>query len=244
MKRLIPILLLCLIAACDKAELPVDNPPSPPTQQPGGNEGGGDEGEEGGDAPIGGGDYTVAQAQQLVEGEYVVISAYIVGYVTGSALNEQSCHFECPVDKANTNFLLADSPTCTTPAQCMPVMLENTGTYATRAELNLYDNPDLLGMPIRIEGSIASYFRTNGIKRIISYELLDEIQPPTEPDEPSDPSDPSVPEEPDEPSDPEEPEDPSTPEPPAKPDTPDISPTLPDTPIDGRAPKLRRTLTK
>ena len=225
-------LLLSGLSACGKIELPETDSgqnTNPPGNNQGGNlggdnQGGGNNG-QGSETP--GDTLSVAELQSWADVyDFVCVKGYIVGYVAGTTLSK--ARFECPPAAPNTNKLIADSPFETDVLRCIPILLD--AKDGSREELNLYNNPDLLGRAIVIEGFVATYFGTKGIKKMEYYSLLDGD------DAPDNPNNPDNPEPPDNPDNPEPPEDP------ALPDTLPPPPTIDDTPdvIDGRAARLER----
>lgn len=215
--------LLCLLlsglSACGKIELP-ETDSGQNTKPPQGGDQSGDQ--SGGDNNQGTetqGD-TMSVAAMLSRAsvdDWVRVKGYIVGYVAGTTLSK--ARFECPPSAPNTNMLIADTPAETDVARCIPILLD--AKDGSREELNLYDNPELLGCAIVIEGAVATYFGTKGIKKMEYYSLLDGNDTPDNPDNPDNPD---------------------------KPDNPDNPDTLPDLPIiddnpdviDGRSPRLDR----
>lgn len=213
--------LLCLLlsglSACGKIELPETDSGQNTKPPQGGDQSGDDNG--GGDNNQGTetqGD-TMSVAAMLSRAsvdDWVRVKGYIVGYVAGTTLSK--ARFECPPSAPNTNMLIADTPAETDVARCIPILLD--AKDGSREELNLYDNPELLGCAIVIEGAVATYFGTKGIKKMEYYSLLDGNDTPDNPDNPD------------------------------KPDNPDDPDTLPDLPIiddnpdviDGRSPRLDR----
>lgn len=218
--------LLCLLlsglSACGKIELP-ETDSGQNTKPP---QGGDQSGDDNGGGDNGGGDNnqgtetqgdTMSVAAMLSRAsvdDWVRVKGYIVGYVAGTTLSK--ARFECPPSAPNTNMLIADTPAETDVARCIPILLD--AKDGSREELNLYDNPELLGCAIVIEGAVATYFGTKGIKKMEYYSLLDGNDTPDNPDNPDNPD---------------------------KPDNPDTLPDLPiidDNPdvIDGRSPRLDR----
>lgn len=154
------LLLLSLFCACGKLELPTDS----------GEEGDSSEGEDT-ESPIPTpttDTLTVAQfCNELDLKAASWVKGYIVGYVPGNSLKQSV--FDTPLDEINTNMLLADSPHETDPAKCLPVKLANSGTYAVRSELNLYDHPEYLGQLIALLGLKWTYFRTTGMTEVYDF---------------------------------------------------------------------------
>ncbi|MBR2863751.1 MAG: hypothetical protein IKB97_09440 [Bacteroidaceae bacterium] len=157
------LLLIALLYSCGKLELPTDGET---------DEGNGEEENTEQPIPIPQNDtLSVAQFRERLEvGEASWLKGYIVGYVEGNSLKQSV--FDVPFDGENTNMLLADSPHETDYANCLPVKLANTGSYAFRRELNLYDHPEYLGQYIALLGLKWNYFRTIGVFEIYDYEWL------------------------------------------------------------------------
>lgn len=219
--------LLCLLlsglSACGKIELPEtdsgqNTKPPQGGDQSGDDNGGGDNGQ--GTETQGDTMSVAAMLSRASVDDWVRVKGYIVGYVAGTTLSK--ARFECPPSAPNTNMLIADTPAETDVARCIPILLD--AKDGSREELNLYDNPELLGCAIVIEGAVATYFGTKGIKKMEYYSLLDGNDTPDNPDNPDKPDNPDNPD---------------------APDTPDTLPDLPiidDNPdvIDGRSPRLDR----
>ena len=213
--------LLCLLlsglSACGKIELPETDSGQNTKPPQGGDQSGDDNG--GGDNNQGTetqGD-TMSVAAMLSRAsvdDWVRVKGYIVGYVAGTTLSK--ARFECPPSAPNTNMLIADTPAETDVARCIPILLD--AKDGSREELNLYDNPELLGCAIVIEGAVATYFGTKGIKKMEYYSLLDGNDTPDNPDNPDNPDDPDDPD--------------TLPDLPIIDDNPDV--------IDGRSPRLDR----
>ena len=154
------LLLLSLLFACGELELP------------GKDDGTGDDDQrEEMEVPMPGltGDTLSVSlfASSVAEGCVAWVKGYIVGYVEGTSLS--SSVFSLPTEKANSNMLLALTPYEDDPARCLPVKLEATTSYATRAELNLLDHPEYLRRPIALLALRGTYFRTAGAVRIYNY---------------------------------------------------------------------------
>lgn len=169
------LLLLMLVSACEKIELPQadndgnvdDEMPMPPDN----------------DEEI----LTVLQALAADEGDYVAVRGYIIGFVNGTSLSEKNVVLGLPTEKPNTNMLIADNPEETDLAKMMPVGLpENYSGMQVREDLNLYDNPSFFHRQILVEGFITAYFRRMGFKRPSVYWLLEEEDAPDENTHPDD----------------------------------------------------------
>ena len=98
------------------------------------------------------------------------VKAYIVGQVVGKSLTENT-EFSAPfsgspnddgsVNNYNTNLLIASALGVTDVTKCVPVQLPSGDL---RKNLNLVENPDMLGQEILIYGSLEAYFGAPGIK--------------------------------------------------------------------------------
>lgn len=216
--------LLCLLlsglSACGKIELPEtdsgqNTKPPQGGDQSGDDNGGGDNGQ--GTETQGDTMSVAAMLSRASVDDWVRVKGYIVGYVAGTTLSK--ARFECPPSAPNTNMLIADTPAETDVARCIPILLD--AKDGSREELNLYDNPELLGCAIVIEGAVATYFGTKGIKKMEYYSLLDGNDTPDNPDNPDKPDSPDNPDDPD-----------TLPDLPIIDDNPDV--------IDGRSPRLDR----
>ena len=113
------------------------------------------------------------------------VKGYIVGYIKGNSLS--SATFSTPDSQANTNMLLADSPTESDATKCLPVALEKGGDLEMRETLNLHDHPQLLHKCIAVCGLLTQYFRTRGIKRVYDFSLIN-FSPILQPENPEDSS--------------------------------------------------------
>lgn len=215
--------LLCLLlsglSACGKIELPETDSGQNTKPPQGGDQSGDQSGGDNGQGTETQGD-TMSVAAMLSRAsvdDWVRVKGYIVGYVAGTTLSK--ARFECPPSAPNTNMLIADTPAETDVARCIPILLD--AKDGSREELNLYDNPELLGCAIVIEGAVATYFGTKGIKKMEYYSLLDGNDTPDNPDNPDNPDQPDNPDDPD-----------TLPDLPIIDDNPDV--------IDGRSPRLDR----
>ena len=215
--------LLCLLlsglSACGKIELPETDSGQNTKPPQGGDQSGDQSGGDNGQGTETQGD-TMSVAAMLSRAsvdDWVRVKGYIVGYVAGTTLSK--ARFECPPSAPNTNMLIADTPAETDVARCIPILLD--AKDGSREELNLYDNPELLGCAIVIEGAVATYFGTKGIKKMEYYSLLDGNDTPDNPEDPDKPDNPDTPDDPD-----------TLPDLPIIDDNPDV--------IDGRSPRLDR----
>lgn len=91
---------------------------------------------------------------------------WVYGYVVGGDLSSSSASFEEPFS-SRTNILLGPKQVTANRTSCLAVQLP-TGTV--RDNLNLVDNPHLLGSRIALKGDVvASYYGLVGIKNVTDY---------------------------------------------------------------------------
>lgn len=118
--------------------------------------------------------YSVAEAQAAYvenQPQEVWVKGYIVGYVTGSAL-DKGAHFDLSDgDVPFSNILLADSKDETDYQKCMPIQLVSKTDF--RAAINLGDNPENLGKSLTFKASLETYFGVAGMKGTVTEYTLD-----------------------------------------------------------------------
>lgn len=125
--------------------------------------------------------YSVADLQGVAEGEAITLKGYIVGYVPTSSISKTEFSVTGAV---LTNIVLADSPLEKDPNHCAAIQLKKDSE--ARDNLNLQENPEMLGKCILVYGDVAKYMGSKGLKNVDSYELVE-----TDGDNPSSPSVPS-----------------------------------------------------
>lgn len=109
--------------------------------------------------------YTVTEAREHV-GEK---DAWVKGYIVGIATNTGKFSFDGPFTK-NTNIIIGLRTSSTAEEYLLSVELSKGDV---RDELNLQDNPGLLGTQVKLHGEIvASYYGIVGIKSTKEYEIL------------------------------------------------------------------------
>lgn len=107
---------------------------------------------------------TVSQALASVGDEDVWVS----GYIVGGDLSSSSASFSPPFSSM-TNILLGPRSSTSSRNSCIAVQLPSGDI---RDEINLVDNPAMLGRKICIKGDIVeSYYGLCGLKNITDYEL-------------------------------------------------------------------------
>ena len=143
------------------------------------------------ETPIDGDTLNISTALSLniTSDTLVILKGYIVGYIKGTSLDKSV--FSLPEQQGNTNMLLADRPEENDATQCLPVALEKDGALNVRAQLNLFDNPELFHQKIAIYGALTTYFRVRGVKKVYNFEILEEKQT-EKPDESTEPNWPQI----------------------------------------------------
>jgi hypothetical protein len=107
---------------------------------------------------------TVSQALASVGEEDV----WVCGYIVGGDLTSSSASFESPFS-SRTNILLGPRSSTTTKSSCLSVSLPSGHI---RDDLNLVDNPSLLGCKVSIRGNIVeAYYGIPGMKNLTDFEL-------------------------------------------------------------------------
>ncbi len=122
----------------------------------------------GGDNGGGSGTYdamTVSEALSSIGDEEV----WVCGYIVGGDLSSSSASFRKPFE-SRTNLLLGPRSSTTDRDACLSVQLPSGDI---RNDLNLVDNPGLLGRKICLKADIVeAYYGIPGLKNITEYELL------------------------------------------------------------------------
>lgn len=102
-----------------------------------------------------------------MDGSEVNVAGYVVGWVN-SSWSEKNVKFNT-TGATNTNLVLADTPTETVYTRCIPVQLYKQ--TAARNELNLKDNPSMLGKKVVLTGTLETYFSVPGLKNVKTYSM-------------------------------------------------------------------------
>jgi hypothetical protein len=93
---------------------------------------------------------------------------WVSGYIVGGDLTSSSASFQKPFT-SRTNIVLGPRSSTTDKSSCMSVQLP---TGEIRENLNLVDNPSLLGRKVCLRGDIVdAYYGIPGLKNLIEYEL-------------------------------------------------------------------------
>lgn len=107
---------------------------------------------------------TVSQALASVGEEDVWVS----GYIVGGDLTSSSASFEGPFS-SRTNILIGPRSSTSAKSSCLSVSLPSGHI---RDDLNLVDNPSLLGRKVCIRGDIVeAYYGIPGLKNLTDFEL-------------------------------------------------------------------------
>nr|WP_168118753.1 DUF6359 domain-containing protein [Paenibacillus sp. HB172176] len=117
------------------------------------------------------GSLTVAEAIASNTGTGTV-EGYIVGHATGSLSKNMTAPFS-----NDYNFLIADTAGEQDNAKLLDVQL--TSSY--RSEFGLQTNPDIIGMKVKVSGSLALYNSYPGLKSPTSIAFMEEDTTPTDP---------------------------------------------------------------
>lgn len=148
-------LMLC---GCNEIELP--------SEGSGGKE---DDDKENVTAPDSGDTFTIATLCRADDGEFIALKGYIVGYMPTNTINKVVFNAD---DAVSTNIVLADRAAETDMKLCAGLQLK-AGSDA-RVDLNLADNPAMLGQRIIAYGYKGAYCNAPGLKQVEVYELVDD----------------------------------------------------------------------
>ncbi len=109
---------------------------------------------------------TISQAKACV-GETGV---WVSGYIVGGDLTSANASFSAPF-KARSNILLGPRSSSSSRESCLSVQLSEGDA---RDELNLVDNPEMLGAEVILCGDIVSaYYGMTGLKNITDFVIKD-----------------------------------------------------------------------
>lgn len=109
--------------------------------------------------------FTVSQALASLGEEDV----WVCGYIVGGDLTSASASFNAPFT-SRTNLLLGPRSSTSSRSSCIAVSLPSG---SVRDDVNLVDNPNLLGRKICLKGDLVeSYYGMPGLKNVTDYELM------------------------------------------------------------------------
>ncbi|MDD7440284.1 DUF6359 domain-containing protein [Prevotellamassilia timonensis] len=152
------VMVALMLCGCNEIELP--------SEGSGGKE---DNDKENVTAPDSDGTFTIATLSRADDGEFIALKGYIVGYMPTNTINKVVFNAD---DAVSTNIVLADRAAETDTKLCAGLQLK-AGSDA-RVDLNLADNPAMLGQRIIAYGYKGTYCNAPGLKQVEVYELVDD----------------------------------------------------------------------
>lgn len=152
------VMFALMLCGCNEIELP--------SEGSGGKE---DNDKENVTAPDSGDTFTIATLSRADDGEFIALKGYIVGYMPTNTINKVVFNAD---DAVGTNIVLADRAAETDTKLCAGLQLK-AGSDA-RVDLNLADNPAMLGQRIIAYGYKGTYCNAPGLKQVEVYELVDD----------------------------------------------------------------------
>ena len=117
--------------------------------------------------------YTVEFAYQNNAGTDLWVQGYIIG-VMETNVDPFTPNFSAPFN-TNSNIIIADSPNETNMSNALIVQLPFD--TSPRPALNLVDNPQRLGVLVKVKGNLAAYFGVPGMRDTSDYWLEDDDDP-------------------------------------------------------------------
>lgn len=152
------VMVVLMLCGCNEIELP--------SEGSGGKE---DDDKENVTAPDSSDTFTIATLSRADDGEFIALKGYIVGYMPTNTINKVVFNAD---DAVSTNIVLADRAAETDTELCAGLQLK-AGSDA-RVDLNLADNPAMLGQRIIAYGYKGIYCNAPGLKQVEMYELVDD----------------------------------------------------------------------
>ncbi|MBD8978413.1 MAG: hypothetical protein EGQ88_07555 [Prevotellamassilia timonensis] len=152
------VMFALMLCGCNEIELP--------SEGSGGKE---DNDKENVAAPDSSDTFTIATLSRADDGEFIALKGYIVGYMPTNTINKVVFNAD---DAVGTNIVLADRAAETDTKLCAGLQLK-AGSDA-RVDLNLADNPAMLGQRIIAYGYKGTYCNAPGLKQVEVYELVDD----------------------------------------------------------------------
>lgn len=152
------VMAALMLCGCNEIELPSE-----------GSGGKNDDDKENVAAPDSDGTFTIATLCRADDGEFIALKGYIVGYMPTNTINKVVFNAD---DAVSTNIVLADRAAETDMKMCAGLQLK-AGSDA-RVDLNLADNPAMLGQRIIAYGYKGAYCNAPGLKQVEVYELVDD----------------------------------------------------------------------
>lgn len=152
------VMVALMLCGCNEIELP--------SEGSGGKE---DNDKENVTAPDSDGTFTIATLSRADDGEFIALKGYIVGYMPTNTINKVVFNAD---DAVSTNIVLADRAAETDMKLCAGLQLKARSD--ARVDLNLADNPAMLGQRIIAYGYKGTYCNAPGLKQVEVYELVDD----------------------------------------------------------------------
>lgn len=152
------VMVAFMLCGCNEIELP--------SEGSGGKE---DNDKENVTAPDSSDTFTIATLCRADDGEFIALKGYIVGYMPTNTMNKVVFNAD---DAVSANIVLADRAAETDTKLCAGLQLK-AGSDA-RVDLNLADNPAMLGQRIIAYGYKGAYCNAPGLKQVEVYELVDD----------------------------------------------------------------------
>lgn len=152
------VMFALMLCGCNEIELPSE-----------GSGGKNDDDKENVTVPDSGDTFTIATLCRADDGEFIALKGYIVGYMPTNTINKVVFDAD---DAVSTNIVLADRAAETDMKLCAGLQLK-AGSDA-RVDLNLADNPAMLGQRIIAYGYKGTYCNAPGLKQVEVYELVDD----------------------------------------------------------------------
>lgn len=112
--------------------------------------------------------FTVATLDHAGDGDFIALKGYIVGYMPTNTIKKVVFGAD---DAVTTNIVLADKANETDSKQCAGLQLK--ADTDAREDLNLADNPAMLGQRIIAYGYKGTYCNAPGLKKVETYELVE-----------------------------------------------------------------------
>lgn len=152
------VMVALMLCGCNEIELP--------SEDSGGKE---DDDKENVTAPDSSDTFTIATLSRADDGEFIALKGYIVGYMPTNTINKVVFNAD---DAVSTNIVLADRAAETDMKLCAGLQLKARSD--ARVDLNLADNPAMLGQRIIAYGYKGTYCNAPGLKQVEVYELVDD----------------------------------------------------------------------
>lgn len=152
------VMVALMLCGCNEIELP--------SEGSGGKE---DNDKENVTAPDSSDTFTIATLSRADDGEFIALKGYIVGYMPTNTINKVVFNAD---DAVSTNIVLADRAAETDMKLCAGLQLKARSD--ARVDLNLADNPAMLGQRIIAYGYKGTYCNAPGLKQVEVYELVDD----------------------------------------------------------------------